>query len=538
MLRRVGHRGDCKQVAMSTDERTDDGAPRARPRAAVVACAKNEGVYLHEWIAYHKVIGFDQVFVYDNESTDGSGELLRQLEEHGLVTAVTPWAVAPDVSPQTAAYRDALDRLGEDWGWIGFIDLDEFFVLPRHERIQDLLEQFDGHDALGVNWKNFGSSGHERYSPDLVIDRFRRCSAPTYGRNARVKVLAPTKVLAAPGVHKPKLKKPARFVDVTGQKVLDGRSQAVNHDVIRLNHYYTKSLEEWQWKATRGRGGKPESVGERKHWYPDFEVRDRNEDKEVDIVKRLPALRELMERTKPTAEVTLPPATRPPSAATGDRPPPTSSEPPRLPGDSDLSMSEAEAADLAAQAVPALEQLGWLASRKRRRPVTARARPMPWFTFPTTAFLVPRLRPDMRVFEFGGGYSTLWWGHYVEHVSSVEQDQAVATERGRQAPGNATLLLSDEGEYAEAAVRSPDGPFDIVVIGGQDRVACALNSLSALRDDGVLIWNNSERREYSPGIGQLVDQGFKRLAFVGMGPKYARLWETTIFYQPENCLGI
>src|SRR3954453_16875073 len=104
---------------MSTDETSDNGAGHGRPRAAVVACAKNEGIYLHEWVAYHTLIGFDQVFVYDNESTDGSDKLLKELEGHGLVTAVTPWAVPADVSPQTAAYLDALQRVGEDWGWIG-----------------------------------------------------------------------------------------------------------------------------------------------------------------------------------------------------------------------------------------------------------------------------------------------------------------------------------------------------------------------------------------------------------------------------------
>jgi len=277
-----------------------------RPRAAVCAIAKDEGLYLHEWIAYHRLIGFDEILVYDNDSTDGQTELLDELAGHGLVTRV-PWTVPPDDVPQFTAYVDGLRRLGPDFGWAAFIDLDEFVVLPRHDSIQDFLEEFAWLDAIGVNWKNFGSSGLTRYEDAPVIDRFRRCSLPEYGRNHKVKPLARTSVIARPGKpHTPKVFPPARYLDVTGTQIRDGKSEAVHHETIRLNHYYTKSQEEWAWKAARGRGGKPASLPELKHWYPDFESRDRNEDEERDIVRRLPELLEQMRRIKPVTEVARP----------------------------------------------------------------------------------------------------------------------------------------------------------------------------------------------------------------------------------------
>ena len=133
-----------------------------RPGTAIVVVAKNEGVYLHEWLAYHKLLGFDEILIYDNDSTDGSTELLGELRGHELATP-TEWHVEADVSPQIAGYTHALERLGPDFGWVAFIDLDEFLVLPQHETIGDFVADFERPDALGINWKNFGSSGLADY---------------------------------------------------------------------------------------------------------------------------------------------------------------------------------------------------------------------------------------------------------------------------------------------------------------------------------------------------------------------------------------
>jgi hypothetical protein len=39
---------------------------------AMCAIAKNEGRYLQEWIEYHKLLGVEMFYIYDNESTDNT----------------------------------------------------------------------------------------------------------------------------------------------------------------------------------------------------------------------------------------------------------------------------------------------------------------------------------------------------------------------------------------------------------------------------------------------------------------------------------
>jgi hypothetical protein len=201
----------------------------------------------------------------------------------------------------------------------------------------------------------------------------------------------------------------------------------------------------------------------------------------------------------------------------------------------------AEKVRVAKQAAPALEQLGWIASRRDKRPVDGRGRPVPWYTYPAISFLEERVAPEMRVLEFGSGLSTLWWARRVAHVTSIEHDPEWVAELESQLPANAELLVRPDdvdGKYARAGEAGSHAPYDIIVIDGRDRMNCAILSLDLLAPEGVILWDNSERRDGRLGRSALEERGFRHLKFVGMGPKLARVWETTVYYRPGNCLGI
>ena len=93
------------------------------------------------------------------------------------------------------------------------------------------------------------------------------------------------------------------------------------------------------------------------------------------------------------------------------------------------------------------------------------------------------------------------------------------------------------GEYSKTILRY-NNAFDIIVIDGRDRVNCARNCLGALKDNGVVIWDNSDRDKYEEGYAYLVQNGFNRLDFDGLGPINCDGWRTSVFYRQNNCLGI
>lgn len=263
------------------------------PRVAICAIAKNEAPYLEEWVTYHTMIGFDTIMVYEHESTDNSAEVLEGLAAAGLAEW-TPWSSEPDKKPQWEAYEDGLARLRGRADWVAFIDLDEFIVLPGHETIQSLLAEMPDREAIAINWKMFGSSGETVRRPGLVIERFTRCSKRTFRGNRAVKTLARVDAIQVPRVHTCTFRPGVRYATIGGEELAPGvgESSDVDHDTIRINHYFTRSREEWAEKSARGRGAKAPNDPKKHRTIAEFERHDRNEKVERDIVAFVPRVKE------------------------------------------------------------------------------------------------------------------------------------------------------------------------------------------------------------------------------------------------------
>lgn len=50
-----------------------------------VAIIKNEAHYIKEWIEFHKLVGVDRFYIYDNESTDNVKDVLKEYIDKGEV---------------------------------------------------------------------------------------------------------------------------------------------------------------------------------------------------------------------------------------------------------------------------------------------------------------------------------------------------------------------------------------------------------------------------------------------------------------------
>lgn len=189
---------------------------------------------------------------------------------------------------------------------------------------------------------------------------------------------------------------------------------------------------------------------------------------------------------------------------------------------------------------PYLDKIGWFRSVGTGMPLDREGLELPWYTYSAIRFVSDRIRPEMTVFEFGSGNSTIWWSRRVKAVTSCEHSRDWYEQIKAKAPANVDYkyaALDGSGDYS-ATVAAYTHEFDCIVIDGRDRVNCAKQCLAALKPDGVVIWDNSDRSKYAAGYEFLQENGFKRVDFWGLGPINSYQWCTSVFYRPDNCFGL
>lgn len=191
----------------------------------------------------------------------------------------------------------------------------------------------------------------------------------------------------------------------------------------------------------------------------------------------------------------------------------------------------------------ALAEYGWRRSVREQAAVDAEGRPLPWLCYPAIDLLAARVTPELRVFEYGCGHSTLWWAARVQTLAAVEHDAAWHARMRARLPDSVALRhvpLVDGGEYCRAAVHAagPGGAWDIVVVDGRDRVNCMRESCSVLSPAGVMVVDNTDRPQYAEGLAWLQAKGFRRLPLRGLAPIVDGLTETSLLYRPGNVLDL
>ena len=260
---------------------------------AVVAIFKNEGRYLREWLDYHLLAGVEHFYLYNNDSTDDYREVLAPYVEGGFVTLTD----FPGKLPMYPAYDDAVTRHRFECRYMAFIDLDEF-LYPKTaqsvaEVVAELLDKYPQAAALGVNWQCFGSNGQDKADYNRgVLERFTR-RAPsdwifkngdgTDSGNIYIKsVMNPRLVDYSISPHYAIYFSELKSINTAGAETFRAGSHPIAADKLVLNHYYTKSREEYETKKL------PKGSAcfvDNPYLMEDFKTYDRNEEFDDGVLK-------------------------------------------------------------------------------------------------------------------------------------------------------------------------------------------------------------------------------------------------------------
>ena len=224
---------------------------------AVCAIVKNEAPYIKEWVEYHKMIGVQKFYIYDNESTDNLLSVLAPYIYKGIVE----YTQIEGYAKQGVAYNECLEKCRENVKWLAYIDLDEFIVPVKGYSLTKVLKEYEDYPGVGINWVMYDSNGHIEKPKGGVIENYIRCCRYD---DHHIKSIVRPSMVEKMFIHYAKYKDNQFAVDenkkiITGWDFFDVEdwklscSQDVSVNKLRINHYWSKSYQEVLLKINRGR---------------------------------------------------------------------------------------------------------------------------------------------------------------------------------------------------------------------------------------------------------------------------------------------
>lgn len=180
-----------------------------------------------------------------------------------------------------------------------------------------------------------------------------------------------------------------------------------------------------------------------------------------------------------------------------------------------------------------LFRYGWLRSWWVGRSVDASGEPLPWITYPAIDFISQFDFSGSSVFEWGSGFSTLWWSKRCRQIASVESNPPWVPYIKQLLPESVELIVTplDVDAEVNALLTHHTIKHDVFVIdnNGPFRWRCAEVAAANLIAGGIIILDNSDQCQRACGV--LRDSGLVQIDFTGIVPGAGYAHTTSIFFR-------
>jgi hypothetical protein len=262
---------------------------------AMCAIFQNEAPYLKEWIEFHKLVGVQHFYLYNNLSSDNYMSVLEPYIARGEVDLIQ-WPFASTNNEdwnviQCKAYENAIEIAKSESKWLAILDADEFLFPVEEGNLVDFLKDYEEFGGLCVNWQMYGTSGVEKVLPtDLMIEKLILKAPTDYSENAFVKsIVRPRKVSHMSDPHFAKYTEGYFQVNSDKKQISGSITPYVAADKIRINHYWTR--DEWYFYNVK--------CARRQKWQEGYQgqinrLRNLNHSPDYTIQRFVPALKTKM----------------------------------------------------------------------------------------------------------------------------------------------------------------------------------------------------------------------------------------------------
>ena len=232
------------------------------PTICLCTLGKRENLYAKEFINYYKKLGYTHIYLYDNNDVDGEKfeDVLQDEINSNFVSIINYRGIVGKICQ---IYEECYEKNNKNYDWLSFFDFDEFLdIKPYANTIQEFLlnKRYENCTTIKVNFLFYSDNELLHYDSRPIQERFTH-SLPEHESNHVVKTtvrggLNSNYWSVKCHIHSSEFE--CNSCNSAGQNVsYKAISFEPTFKYARLKHYYTKSLEEYVIKATRGETYRP-----------------------------------------------------------------------------------------------------------------------------------------------------------------------------------------------------------------------------------------------------------------------------------------
>ena len=226
-------------------------------KVALCVVAKQENIYIKEYVDYYLNLGIKKIFLYDNNELEGENfeEILENEINIGLIEIINFRGL---YKPQKRAYNECYINNKFNFDWIAFFDVDEYLYLENFININNYLSlsKFKKCSSILFNWRNYGDNNNIYYNPKPIVNRF---IIPFYYKrnfNYDKYIYSAAKSIVKGGLnitwkHFPHFLNNSNICRPNGDIISEPLSPPF-YSSAYLKHYATKSTEEYIIKLFKG----------------------------------------------------------------------------------------------------------------------------------------------------------------------------------------------------------------------------------------------------------------------------------------------
>lgn len=236
----------------------------------ICAIAKNEHLYLEEWLSHHLSIGFDEITIiedYESLSHKSITDKFPSDKVH-LIPASEHFNSLQNKGEsgwkrQMRAYNKFIYNHKSDNAWVAFIDIDEYIMIDEGETLDSIVSYLDecGYNSVAIFWKCYNANGHITRPKEGIVKSYTHYIDASNTKSSKYKQnffslykafvkLDNNFTCFSHDVHTTD-----RLTDIDGVPVtLYDRdvTRDPKYDKLHINHYFTKSWEDWCVRISRG----------------------------------------------------------------------------------------------------------------------------------------------------------------------------------------------------------------------------------------------------------------------------------------------